>query len=415
MRNSISVPGSLCIALLVGCAGHPSAPGTKVPTTLSVSLGPTDGANAGVGVGHTSGRFAVVGNLANPRAGHTATLLPDGTVLIAGASDLQVGSDLLISNPNAETVSASGQTTATVHLTTSREFHTATLLQTGKVLIAGGNEYYPSTATAELYDPASKQSTATGSMSTARTGHTASLLPDGRVLIVGGALSELGSAEIYDPSKGTFGPASSPLSARTGHTATVLASGKILFAGGQGPSGTLATAEVYDPATSTFKAVGSMSEPRAHHTATLLPNGKVLVTGGIVYSNLYAQSYSQIVQYFPQVVVGATPSVTAELFDPQTETFTAIGSMTTARASHTATLLPDGTVLLCGGLLGYSNEFDSDNTAEIYDPATGSFKSAGTMNSGKFWHTATLLPDGTVMLAGGINSDWTLNLIETFR
>jgi hypothetical protein len=155
-----------------------------------------------------------------------------------------------------------------------------------------------------------------------------------------------------------------------------------------------------------------MAAQRMHHTATLLPNGKVLVAGGGVFSNPYKVGLDSSAQ---QIV--DSPSHTAEVFDPQTETFSPAGAMNTGRSSHTATLLPDGTVLLCGGALGWFNPngYVSDNTAEIYDPATGSFKNVGTMNTGKFWHTATLLPNGTVVLLGGIDRDWPLNVVETFN
>jgi WD40 repeat protein len=357
--------------------------------------------------------------MASLRAGHTATLLLDGSVLVAGAGQLDID-DLLVSFPFSETLTSSGQVMTTGNLSTPREFHTATLLQNGKVLITGGNVFrgyptgLPSSASAELYDPSVGQSVAIGDMSVARTGHTASLLADGRVLIFGGTASGTPSAEIYDPSGGTFAPVPNPLFSRSGHTATVLPSGKVLFTGGQDSSGTLATAEMYDPATNMFAAVGSMTEPRTHHTATLLPNGKVLVAGGGVTSSVLGAGVPLDVS--PQLMVDS-PSNTAELFDPQTGTFASAGTMNTGRSSHTATLLPDGTVLLCGGSVGWfiTNGYVSDNTAEIYDPATGSFKEAGTMNTGKFWQTATLLPSGTVVLLGGIDRDLPLNVVETFK
>jgi hypothetical protein len=170
---------------------------------------------------------------------------------------------------------------------------------------------------------------------------------------------------------------------------------------------------VYDPATNTFAAVNSMMEPRAHHTATLLPNGKVLIAGGGVTSSALGVGP---LDFTPQLMV-VLPSNTAELFDPQTGTFAPAGTMNTGRSSHTATLLPDGTVLLCGGAIGWftTSGYVSENTAEIYDPATGSFKDASTMNTGKFWHTATPLPNGTVMLVGGIDRDLPLNVVESFK
>jgi hypothetical protein len=419
MREILIVPGILFVALLVGCAGSSHLASTRsTPTTTTGPTSPTaTGESGGVAVGATSGRFTVTANLATARAGHTATLLPNGNVLVAGGGSLDIDG-LLVSFAYSEIVTPSGQAMTTGNLYMPREFHTATSLQNGKVLITGGNVFigYPtwllSTASAELYDSATGQFTATANMSATRTGHTASLLPDGRVLVFGGTPSGTPSAEIYDPANGTFTTTPSPVFSRTGHTATVLPSGKVLFVGGRDTSGTLATAEIYDPATNNFTAVGSMAEKRTDHTATLLPNGKVLITGGgVAPTSLPGDS----LDLFPQRTV-SSPSLTAELFDPQTETFSTTGNMNTARSSHTAILLPDGTVLLLGGShFTKANGYTSDNTAEIYDPATGTFTQAGTANTGKFWHTATLLQNGTVVFIGGIAQDWALNVVETYK
>ena len=277
---------------------------------------------------------------------------------------------------SATTLGPSGQVVSTGTLTTPREFHTATLLQNGKVLITGGNVFTSLSDLASVHRKRRTLRSCYGAihghwrqrMSAARTGHTASLLLDGRVLIFGGT-SGTPSAEIYDPVTGTFAGVPSPSSSRSGHTATVLPSGKILFVGGRNSSGTLGTAEIYDPATNSFRAVGSMAEQRTKHTATLLTNGKVLVTGGGVGSDT---GFGVTQDTYPQQTF-ESPSPTAELFDPQTETFSAAGNMNTGRSDHTATLLPDGTVLLFGGSHGWSGGYTSDNTAEIYDPATGSF------------------------------------------
>ena len=177
---------------------------------------------------------------------------------------------------------ASGTWTATGSLATARDGHTATLLPNGKVLVAGGAGSSGSLASAELYDPASGTWTATGSLATARDGHTATLLPNGKVLVAGGADSSgsLASAELYDPASGTWTATGSLATARYHHTATLLPNGKVLVAGGYGNSGSLASAELYDPASGTWTATGSLATARDRHTATLLPNGKVLVAGG---------------------------------------------------------------------------------------------------------------------------------------
>jgi hypothetical protein len=198
---------------------------------------------------------------------------------------------------------------------------------------------------------------------------------------------------------------------RKGHTATVLASGKVLIAGGENDQGALAAAELYDPATNSFSATGSMGAARTGQTATLLANGKVLIAGGATSS-----------AFFPGVIgQGLTREATAELYDPLTGTFVATGNMSNARIAHTATLLADGTVLMTGGYVNYvgglptSVGYQSLSSAEIYDPVSGAFKVIDSMNATRFWHTATLLPDGSVLLAGGIGSDLPQASAEIFQ
>ncbi|MEO6185936.1 MAG: kelch repeat-containing protein [Steroidobacteraceae bacterium] len=350
--------------------------------------------------------------MSNARAGHTATLLRDGRVLLLGGGQLDVD-DLLISITAAEIFLPSTSTFAVAGMPcVAREFHTATLLGNGKVLITGGRIFtgYPTwllaTASAELYDPASDSFTPTGAMAVPRARHTASLLPDGQVLIVGGDATGSSGAELYDPIAGTFRVVRGAALTRVGHTATPLAAGKILIAGGQGAedsdvSAVTGAAEIYDPGTRTFTAVGSMAAPRTGHTASLLANGKVLVAGGASTPALAIGSLRG----------GTVPLQSAELYDPATAAFTAVAPMATGHIGHAASVLRDGTIAIFGGFktllgsqpsyLGYLG-YDS---VEIFDPVTSTFIAAGPMPATRFWHSATLLPDGAVLLAGGIGGD----------
>ena len=158
----------------------------------------------------------------------------------------------------------SGTWTATGSLATARDDHTATLLPNGKVLVAGGYDGSGTLASAELYDPASGTWTATGSLATARYRHTATLLPNGKVLVAGGSDNSgaLASAELYDPASGTWTATGSLATARDCHTATLLPNGKVLVAGGFDGSGSLASAELYDPASGTWTATGSLATAR---------------------------------------------------------------------------------------------------------------------------------------------------------
>jgi WD40 repeat protein len=275
-----------------------------------------------------SGTWARTGSLATARLNHTATLLPNGKVLVAGGND---NSSRGLSSAELYDP-ASGTWTETGSLATRRYLHTATLLPNGKVLVAGGYNYFHGNfASAELYDPATGTWAATGRLATARWGHTATLLPNGKVLVAGGGNSNgipLESAELYDPASGTW--------ARTGlatrrnlHTATLLPNGKVLVAGGRGLFGDyLASAELYDPASGIWTTTGSLNTAREFHTATLLSDGKVLVAGGSF---------------------GLVFLASAELYDPTTGTWAATGRLATGRQLHTASLLPNGEVLAAGG------------------------------------------------------------------
>ena len=163
---------------------------------------------------------------------------------------------------------------ATGSLNTPRNSNSATLLPNGKVLIAGGYDYNTGfLASAELYDPATGTYSPTGSMMIPRLGHTATLLNNGKVLFVGGETSSSGytaTAEIYDPATGTFVATGSMSVVHYAHSATLLNNGKVLIAGGYNPAnGYLADAQLYDPATGTFTTTGSLVVPHYGHTATL--------------------------------------------------------------------------------------------------------------------------------------------------
>ena len=189
----------------------------------------------------------------------------------------------------------------------------------------------------------------------------------------------MSTADIFDPATGHFTATAGPMVvAREGHTATLLNDGRVLIAGGQDNSNnTLTSAEIYDPANGTFSAVGSMTSTRQGHAAVLLASGRVLLVGGFNNS-----------------------TQRGDLFDPASNTFTATaGQMAVGfRGLPTATVLTNGRVLITGGYTGVVVEARS----ETYDPATDSFTmTAGPMTSSRFNHTATLLPDGSVLIAGG--------------
>jgi hypothetical protein len=302
-----------------------------------------------------SGTFSLTGAMTTPRWGHTATLLPNGKVLVAGGlnvanSDIYLGSAELY-DPRTGTFSATGTMTAL------RKGHTATLLPNGMVLITGGDRT-SHWNTAELYDPYTGTFSPTGSLSTTRIYFTATLLPDGNVLIAGGVLvfysTVYGSTESYDMNSKMFSFSGNMTTARTDHTATLLPDGRVLMTGGLTNPGehsfsdfSVSSAELYDPNTGISSATGSMTTARQDHTATLLSNGRVLITGGLINSGGYT--------------IYTPTGISAELYDPSTGIFSPTGSMTTARYGHRATLLSNGEVLITGG-------YDITSRAELYSP-----------------------------------------------
>jgi N-acetylneuraminic acid mutarotase len=278
-------------------------------------------------------------------------------------------------------------------INSARTLHTATLLTNGNVLVAGGLvSGFSADRSAELYNPATGIWAYTGSMTNARYWHTATLLPSGKVLVTGGsdtAGNPLSSCELYDPTAGTWTNTGSLNTARSYHTATLLLNGKVLVAGSVmysgGPEFPLASCELYDPVTGTWTNTGSLNIARFQHTATLLQNGKVLVAGG---------NTEQPAPFGPSLA-------SAELYDPVTETWSLTTSnMAYTRYSHTATLLTDGRVLVTGGIANSGG----NSSAEIYNPSTGLWSNTGSMNYWRYYHKAVLLPNGKVLVAGGENS-----------
>lgn len=352
-------------------------------------------ASATVSVTTSSSGFMPTGSLQEARGLQTATLLPDNRVLVAYGSNSSsyteatgyVGlSSVEVYDPGTgKFTEIEGDDGVGIF------GHSATLLPNGAVLLAGGflNSVWDyggslSDNGAGLYDSATGQFSGTGNMTASRGDHTATLLASGKVLIAGGSGMDvtgpgLASAELYDPASGTFTPTGNMTDARFMHTATLLKNGKVLIVGGavSNTAAPLATVELYDPSTGAFTMTGSLQTAREQHTATLLADGRVLIAGGEISSgsgNLQA-------------------TASAEIYDPSTGSFSATGSMSAARSFHTATLLPAGTVLVAGG--------GDNSTAEVFDPATGTFNITGGMEVGRSGHTATLLSNGSVLVAGG--------------
>ena len=321
-----------------------------------------------------SASWSVAASMSTARENHIAILLPNGKVLVTGGQNSSgVLATAELYNPATGTWSTTGP------MTTAHVYFHASLLPNGKVLVAGGRDISgKDISTAEIYDPTSGTWSVTGSMFQSHAQNTtpAILLPNGKVLVAGGDAS----AELYDYSAtGTWSVTGSMSTARSCSPAiALLPNGKVLAAGGYG-SGVLASAELYDPATGYWSITGSMTTPYHYHAAALLQNGKVLVAGG------YDAGWNSI-------------SI-SQIYDPATGTWSQIGS-NPAGAVLTTTRLSNGKVLAVGGGR-YSGTVQAIATADLYDPVTNTWSASIPMNTARWSHTATLLPSGKVLVAGG--------------
>jgi hypothetical protein len=324
-----------------------------------------------------------------PRSDQTATLLPDGRVLIAGGmrrnQDFYKSAELY--DP------ATGKFQPTGAMSVGRVGHIAVLLRSGRVLIAGGWVGMGGTDSAELYDPATGKFTVIAKMTVRRGKPSATLLADGDVLIAGGEERDnqsLSSAEIFHAKTFSFEATGGMHHARVSHTATLLNDGRVLIAGGYADTVT-AKAELYDPQSGTFTETGSLNMARCKHTAGQLPDGKVLIAGGSDSRGWSGNLNS------------------AEVYDPRTGKFSAASSMSDSRFKlpDEAVQLPSGRLLIAGG----------SEEVEVFDPASGKFLvAAGRMNDKWHYLSETELRDGSVLLAGGYpNGDQATALTWIYR
>ena len=290
-----------------------------------------------------TGEWSLTGSLHEGRFGHTATLLGDGRVLVTGGLDYDFPQRLLKSAELYDPIT--GTWTQTGEMAVAREWHTATLLPNGKVLVVGGTgqAIYES----EIYDPDTGTWGITSVLGRVIGRQTATLLQDGEVLIAGGFFLRVTNfAALYDVTSGLWTTTDNLAQKRYGHTATLFPDGTVLVAGGFNDNNgnrTLRSAELYDPLSATWRSTRTLHDARSGHTATLLSSGKVLVVGSGADSG---------------------ELTSCEQYDSVTQTWARTGPLNVARISHTATLLPNGKVLVAGG----GNLSGIFGSAELFDP-----------------------------------------------
>jgi len=331
--------------------------------------------------------WTLTGGMHQAREEHTATRLNNGTVLVAGGAfnGVPIVSTELF-NP------ATGRWTSVANLKVDRADAAAVLLNNGQVLVAGGctTNCLDATSTAELYNPATNKWTLTGSLLTARAFFSLTKLATGQVLAAGGCTAldingcttDTNSAEIYTPSTGKWTHAAPMRAARSTHTATFLpAKNAVLVAGGANAAGDpLASSELFTIATG-WTLTGRMNSAHAEHTATLLPNGNVLVAGG-------------------ENISGVSQNL-AEVYTASTGKWTLTGKLHTPRQEHAAVALGNGQVLVAGGNLVTSANTFVLASAELFNPITSVWSTTGSMKNARVGHTATLLTNGLVLATAG--------------
>jgi len=338
------------------------------------------------------GKISEIGKLSEARASHTATRLDDGKVLIAGGMERN---GVFFDNADIFDPKTDKFTQSKNKMTKKRVSHSATRLRDGRVLIAGGwsNQDSPEMS-AEIFDTRTGKFTSVGDLNRRRAAHTETLLEDGRVLFTGGfdGTQSLDEVEVFDPKTNIFTLVGKMSNARLAHTATKLADGKIFLAGGEIDRGQiLSSAEIFDPRTNSFSPVkNAMTAVRYKHDAILLVDGRVLIFGGSDSRDWRGQYKS------------------AEIFNPKTGEFTPAGEMNFARfkIDGTTVLLPDGKVFIGGG----------SERAEVFDPRTSTFtKTEGNLGVPIHYASVTLLKDGRALVVGGYGNGTPTGPVSTNR
>jgi N-acetylneuraminic acid mutarotase len=319
--------------------------------------------------------------MAEGRYNHTATLLGNGQVLVAGGTQSHVnglGIDSVeLFQPET------GSWILAASLNHVRQSHTATRLNDGRVLVAGGQDDTIFLDSVEIFDPTSGSWEIAPPLNESRYNHTATLLTDGRVMVVGG-FNDSGShasVEVFDPVSNAWSQAAPLNTPRNGHSANPLNDGRVLVSGGYN-LGWLATAELYNPASNSWTPTSPIYCHGVYHSLTTLSDGRILAAGGACGSG------------FP----GITDKV--EIFSPVDNSWQAVAPLSTRRYAHTATLLPNGLVLVAGGANGSTRL----NSAELFDPATGNWTLTASMSDERLLHTATISEQGDVLVVGGLDN-----------
>jgi hypothetical protein len=307
-------------------------------------------------------------------------------------------------------------------MASARALHLGIRLQDGRFLVSGGADAVGTVlSSCEVYDPATNTWSATGSMATPRVLHAGCRMADGRVMVAGGTNSfatpiaaitgTQNTAEIYNPATGTWSAAPNIGGNRLSPALSLLPNGRVMVSGGvqvtflfgiPTAAGTTTAVQIYNPATNSWAAGAAMPTAKTghHYNQVTLTNGRVLMTGGVsVTVNILAQTLT------------TAPLNAAEYYDQPTNTWTSV-PMPTARSLHSATLLNDGRVIVCGGAQGTLDTPIPIANVEIFDPSTNLWTPQTPLLAPRTGHQGMLLPDGLLVLLGGQDGSQTTTTIE---
>ena len=377
------VLAGLAVAVLAACGGGGAS--QSVPIVNPPSPSPQAAWN-------------ITGSLQIARYGHTATVLADGRVLVVGGNYLTDSFQSIypviteLYDPVTKVWTPAGT------LTNARVGHTATLLPNGKVLVAGGRSQTGVATSVELYDPVAKVWTVGGGMTTTRFDHTATLLPNGKVLVAGGYRGDVGfpdwtGVEFYDPSSNTWTAGGTLLAARAQHTATLLPNGRVLLIGGARQTPAAPAVELYDP-TANISTVAAASTLELNlGSATLLSSGSVLFVVGSQSSNSSNPAVAAAVLYNPSTNSWANAGTLSTWHDGHTATRLGNGAV----------------LVVGGGTNSSRQGNNATDIVELYDPTANSWSVTKVLVQGpRLLHTSTLLSSGAVLVVGGTSSIGTL-------
>jgi anti-sigma factor RsiW len=382
-RASVNPLRLVALVALIALAGFALLTvGSELLRRPPILQGPTSSPRSSPAVARSPRPLAWVAAapLTVPRQGHTATVLSDGRVLVAGG----LGPGNL---PSSELFDpATGEWSPASDMNDARSGHVAVLLQDGRALVAGGYDSDGPIAGVEVF--AGDAWIRAPSLLDARGGRFGVVeLRDGAVLVVGGngAGAFLDSAELLVLETGEVRFTDSPLSSpRLGHTTTLLADGRVLVVGGAGDEGSpLSSAEIFDATTGAWLRAAPLAAARREHSATLLPDGRVLVTGGVGIDGRLA---------------------TVEIYDPVTDTWSPGPEMAEPRELHSAIAFA-GQVLVLGGF-GRNGVV---GTSALFDPIAMAWTQGPSLRRPQYEIPVVRLQDGSVMAIAGAGGDGSMN------